>query len=224
MEGPSQDKSRPMLVARKDYAGDLRDPAHMAWEIVRRLRDYRGEKASRTALSARSPCILVEAPPATADWGLCFRRGPGAARSRRAAVLGCGARQERDPRICACGGGQCRPCDQIARASLAHGHPQTGWSRRAGDPGAARRGQTEHIGRHHARWTRHTGISSRRGGPGRQASGAHAIGLPAANRRLAANARSPGVARRSVAPHSHCDGCTREDAFASGNGNRPVRT
>lgn len=61
------------MVQRRACAGSLQDPAHMAWEIVRRRSEYRGEPARRTIICSAPQCMLVEAPPTANPWGLDFR-------------------------------------------------------------------------------------------------------------------------------------------------------
>jgi hypothetical protein len=74
MEGPSGETPQNPFVARGlHHIGDLRDPAQLAWEILRRLTIYRGGRSSRTILGASPPRILVEASAAAIKWGLCFR-------------------------------------------------------------------------------------------------------------------------------------------------------
>lgn len=69
-----RERQKPIAMVRRDAsAGDVQDLAQMAWEIVRRRSDYRGEPAQRTIICDAPQCLLVEAPATANIWGLCFR-------------------------------------------------------------------------------------------------------------------------------------------------------
>lgn len=54
---------------------DAREPAFVAWEIVRRHGHYRGVSHHRRTIKTDPPCILIETSAPPNSWGLCFRRG-----------------------------------------------------------------------------------------------------------------------------------------------------
>jgi len=77
MDQPNRSSQVPAIVPRSPPSdAALRDPAHFAWEVVRRRGDYAGE-AHRARETVVSPMVrVIRAAHAASPWGLLFRGRP----------------------------------------------------------------------------------------------------------------------------------------------------
>lgn len=135
MQGARTSSCRPEIIERSvPQDAHLLTGSQMAWEILRRRADYRGQPCERTLLRTSPSLQLIRTCRPLTSWGLCFRGRSGPDSTRRPPFLGGSGGHERHMRFCAAMSVHRARRLLALRPALA-----CGAARPARSPGAARR-------------------------------------------------------------------------------------
>ncbi|WP_408021102.1 transcriptional regulator domain-containing protein [Sphingobium lactosutens] len=100
MQGARTSSCRPEIVERSvPQDAHLLTGSQMAWEILRRRADYRGQTYERRLLRTSPSLELIRTCRPLTSWGLCFRGRSGPDSTRRPPVLGGRGGHERHMRL-----------------------------------------------------------------------------------------------------------------------------
>jgi hypothetical protein len=100
MQGARTSSCRPEIVERSGpQDAHLLPGSQMAWEILRRRADYRGQSCERRLLRTSPSLELIRTCRPLTSWGLCFRGRSGPDSTRRPPVLGGSGGHERHMRL-----------------------------------------------------------------------------------------------------------------------------